>query len=98
LFHWRLSLLTAVLLGLLAWVWISDHPAPAYPYGRFGPLVLAAGILVAVVAGAVGVWRRLWGMSACPRATDHRAERAVAADRGPPGGLPGSESVPGRGR
>ena len=48
-----------MLLGLLAWVWATDRPSPAYPDGQFGPLLLEAGVAIAVVSALVGCWRGL---------------------------------------
>ena len=45
--RWRLILLVAVLSVLLAGVWVTSRPSPAYPGGEFGPLVLWAGAAVA---------------------------------------------------
>jgi hypothetical protein len=76
---WRPAMLIAVLLGLLAWVWITDRPSPAYPHGQFGPLLLLAGLVVAVAGVGISYWRSL-RITARHQASG-RAEPSPPADR-----------------
>lgn len=59
--RWRLGILVGLLLGLLAWVWATDRPSPAYPHGQLGPMVGWAGLVVGLTACGVFLWRVVRG-------------------------------------
>lgn len=46
----RLTTLVVLLSGLLAYVWVTDQPAPSHPQGRF-PHILSWFLLVTVFVG-----------------------------------------------
>jgi lysylphosphatidylglycerol synthetase-like protein (DUF2156 family) len=57
--HKVLVALLLILTGLLALVWYTDTPSPAYPHGRFPELVWTA-IITAVLIGALASGVQVW--------------------------------------
>jgi hypothetical protein len=55
--HRLLTALVLILLSLLAWVYSTDRPGPAYPHGQFGSLVLESGIVIGIAA-LIAKWAR----------------------------------------
>jgi len=55
--------LILVLVGLLAWVWMTDRPSPAYSGGRFWPLVEFAIVIVGMAVAGIAVWQSCRGTS-----------------------------------
>jgi len=57
--RWRLRILVALLLAVIAWAWVTDGSGPAYPHGRFAALMGETVLLVAVVGLGGFVWREI---------------------------------------
>jgi hypothetical protein len=56
--RWAVRLiLLGILGGLLAYVWMTDRPSPAYPAGEFLHLVVFALVVVVVAAAVAFIWR-----------------------------------------
>lgn len=50
---WAIGLLAFI----LAYVWITDKPMPAYGGGRFWSVVIDGAVVAVLVTGAVAYWR-----------------------------------------
>jgi hypothetical protein len=61
LFRLRLTLLIAVLAGLLVWVLVNDRSSPNHPHGEFGGLLLWAALVVGVAGGVIALVRAVPG-------------------------------------